>query len=403
MHREISQFLKTRIDAGDFPSAVYLVAEKGEVKFHDALGYAVVEPERIEAKLDTIYDVASLTKPLVTGLLAAKAVEAGQLELDQAVEAYLPELIDFAGEFGGLEIVEHDCLDVSIEELLTHHSGYQAWKPFYLCVDADAANVRNATLFAIANKSPVQMEPEIVYSDLNFIVLAGILEKLRQNPLDTIAASEIFEPLGLRSSFFNPARGLKGRIAASEKGNEYEKQTCIEQGYLAVDSNHTSEASMPNIEIRIPHSAFRTQTIWGEVHDGNAHFMGGVAGHAGLFSTAEEVFKIAQQFLPNYTQLLKPETTKLFRINFTKGMNEDRSFAFQLASTEGSTAGTKMSPESFGHNGFTGTSLWIDPAKERVFVLLTNRTHNHPPPFVNINSVRRRFHDLAAELLDENT
>ena len=131
--------------------------------------------------------------------------------------------------------------------------------------------------------------------------------------------------------------------------------------------------------------------------------MGGVAGHAGLFSTAEEVFKIAQQFLPNYTQLLKPETTELFRTNFTKGLNEDRSFAFQLASTEGSTAGSKMSPESFGHTGFTGTSLWIDPVKERVFVLLTNRTHNHPLPFVNINSVRRRFHDLAIDFLEKNS
>ena len=128
--------------------------------------------------------------------------------------------------------------------------------------------------------------------------------------------------------------------------------------------------------------------------------MGGVAGHAGLFSTAEEVFKIALQFLPKYTQLLKPETCELFRTNFTKGMNEDRSFGFQLASTEGSTAGAKMSRESFGHNGFTGTSLWVDPIKERIFVLLTNRTHNHLLPFVNINSVRRRFHDMAVELLD---
>jgi len=128
--------------------------------------------------------------------------------------------------------------------------------------------------------------------------------------------------------------------------------------------------------------------------------MGGVAGHAGLFSTAEEVFKIALQFLPNYTQLLKPETCGLFTTNFTKGLNEDRSFAFQLASTKDSTAGTKMSPESYGHNGFTGTSVWIDPGKDRVFVLLTNRTHDHPLPFANINSVRRRFHDLAIAALD---
>jgi CubicO group peptidase (beta-lactamase class C family) len=106
------------------------------------------------------------------------------------------------------------------------------------------------------------------------------------------------------------------------------------------------------------------------------------------------------QFLPNYTQFLKPDTCELFRTNFTKGLNEDRSFAFQLASTKDSTAGTKMSPESFGHTGFTGTSLWIDPVKERIFVLLTNRTHSHGLPFVNINSVRRHFHDLAIDALD---
>ena len=129
--------------------------------------------------------------------------------------------------------------------------------------------------------------------------------------------------------------------------------------------------------------------------------MGGVAGHAGLFSTAEEVFKIALQFLPNYTTLLKSETCELFCTNFTPKMNEARSIAFQLAETPGSTAGSKMSPQSFGHLGFTGTSLWIDPVKERIFILLTNRTHAHPLPFVNFNSVRRRFHDLANDLLDE--
>jgi len=146
---------------------------------------------------------------------------------------------------------------------------------------------------------------------------------------------------------------------------------------------------------------WRDYQIWGEVHDGNAWFVGGVAGHAGLFSTAEEIFKVALQFLPNYTTLLKPETCSLFRTNFTKGMNEDRSFAFQLASTPDSTAGKLLSPESFGHLGFTGTSLWIDPVKERIFILLTNRTHHRSLPFANINSVRRSFHDLAADLLEK--
>ncbi len=128
----IKTFFSERIDAGDFPSAVYLVAEKGEIMLHDALGFGVVEPERIEARKDTIYDLASLTKVLVTGLLCAAEVENGRLELDQLLDHYLPELIEFGVPSTPPEYVEYDCLDVLISELLTHHSGYQSWKPFYL-------------------------------------------------------------------------------------------------------------------------------------------------------------------------------------------------------------------------------------------------------------------------------
>lgn len=369
MNPEISEFLKSRIDAGDFPSAVYLVAEKGEIKFHDALGYAVVEPERIEAKLDTIYDLASLTKPLVTGLLAGIGIEGGELELDSPISMFLP-------------VEDSSISRLMVKELGVHTSGLPAWRPLYLL-----ANSRVSVPDLIASL-PLNDTKKVEYSDLNFIALGFVVEGLS---LDQEFGLDIADALHLERTVFNPlTKPREGdferkSIAASEHGNAYERQTCEEQ--------------FP--EIRIPQSALRNHLIWGEVHDGNAYFMGGVAGHAGLFSTAEEVFKIAQQFLPNYTQLLKPETTELFRTNFTPGLSEHRSFAFQLASTEGSTAGSKMSPESFGHTGFTGTSLWIDPVKDRVFVLLTNRTHNHPLPFVNINSVRRKFHDLAIDFLEK--
>ena len=104
--------------------------------------------------------------------------------------------------------------------------------------------------------------------------------------------------------------------------------------------------------------------------------------------------------MPNSTQLLKPETCDLFKTNFTKGFNEARSIAFDLAETENSTAGKSLQKNSFGHLGFTGTSLWIEPNSERIFILFTNRTHAHELPFVNINSVRRNFHDLAVEYLN---
>lgn len=372
MNNAISQFLQQRIDAGDFPSAVYLVAEKGEIVFQDALGFAVVDPERIEAKVDTIYDLASLTKPLVTGLLCAQLIERRELELGRAIDYYLPE-------FQAAET----AWDTSINELLAHISLFPAWKPFYLFVG------ERGEVLAEIFSSPMSLEgPVVVYSDLNFLVLTFIVEKILGERLDVAAKRKIFDRLGLNTSYFNPTAEKKN-IAASEKGNEYEKQTCIELGYLN-----------PPATIDGSNKVFRDYQIWGEVHDGNAWFMGGVAGHAGLFSTVGEVFKIAQQFLPRYTALLKHETCELFRTNFTKGMNEDRSIAFQLASTAGSTAGGKMSPESFGHNGFTGTSLWIDPVKDRIFVLLTNRTHAHTLPFININSVRRRFHDVAVEQLE---
>ena len=395
MHEQISTFLQERIDAGDFPSAVYLVAEKGEIVYQDALGYAVVEPERIEAKIDTLYDLASLTKPLVTGLLSAQFIDNGAVRLETSMRELLSEYRNV--QIGGL----------TIKQLAAHTSGLPAWLPLYLLVETPGDVT---TIFA--DQTSFEAGKKVEYSDLNFIALAAAVVRQSATANDSIESEfykRVIERLGLCNTAFSPLTGGfifdPDRLAASEKGNEYEKQTCLEQGYLQPPATaggsdkKPPEGGTPN-EIRIPHSAFRNQVIWGEVHDGNAYFMGGVAGHAGLFSTAEEVFKIAQQFLPNYTKLLKPDTCELFRTNFTKGMNEDRSFAFQLASTKDSTAGAKMSPESFGHNGFTGTSLWIDPVKERIFILLTNRTHNHPLPFVNINSVRRKFHDLAIEALE---
>ncbi|MGI8811311.1 MAG: serine hydrolase domain-containing protein [Pyrinomonadaceae bacterium] len=389
---EISTYLQQRIDVGDFPSAVYLVAERGEIVFQDALGHAVVEPERIPAKIDTIYDLASLTKPLVTCLLTARLLENSILGIEDNVR-------NFLGDTRGSA--------TAIKSLVTHTSGFPGWKPFYLMRDAPAFDADDYGAAGENNdeikqfvKREILRTPRVsdtarnvIYSDLNFLLLGFLVEQIVGRDLRSVAESDIFYRLGLKSTSFCGPGSSKYDCAASEHGNGYEKQTCMELGYLTSPGGAS--------EISDPRSGFREQIIWGEVHDGNAWFMGGVAGHAGLFSTAEETFKIALQFLPGYTKLLKPETCELFRTNFTPGMNEHRSFAFQLASTPESTAGTTMSPQSFGHLGFTGTSLWIDPEKERVFILLTNRTHAHPLPFVNINGVRRHFHDLAIDLLDQ--
>jgi len=363
--------LAERIEAGDFPSAVYLVAERGGVCFSDALGDAVRDPERHAATFGTIYDLASLTKPLVTGMLLALLVERGAVALDSPVSDYLEE-------FGA-----GDKRGVTVRHLLTHTSGLPAWQPLYLTTGGD----RDRVLETIA-AHPLERAPgeRVVYSDLGFITLGLLAEAVAGAPLIELAGREIFRPLELARTFFNPSAALRTETAASESGgNAYEREMC-EAGPLSKEAAQSDD--------------WRGATIWGEVHDGNAFFLGGAAGHAGLFSTARETLRLASQFLPRTTELLKPETCALFRTNMTEGLNEARSFAWQLAATPESTAGPRLPPEAFGHLGFTGTSCWVDPERERVFILLTNRTHAHSPPFVNINSVRRRFHTLAVEALE---
>ena len=362
---QLSSLLQTHIDAGEFPSAVYLVAERDQIVFEDALGHSVVEPYRIANKLDTIYDLASLTKPLVTTLLCARRIELGELTLDSSVSHYLPEFD------------RTDKQIITIRELLTHTSGLPAWRPLYLLAEDEPERAAGA----IANLE-LEYKPgtRVVYSDLGFIALGMLLERMSHQRLAEMAKREIIEPLKLTQTFFNPELALQTGIAACETGNAYEADMCKQTGAGEYANS-------------------RQRLIWGEVHDGNAYFLGGAAGHAGLFSTARETFVIAQQFVAETTKLLVPDTCRLFRENMTPDLEEARSIGWQLAATRLSTAGTELPPDSFGHNGFTGTCVWIDPHRQHVFILLTNRTHARALPFANINAVRREFNTLAADLL----
>jgi CubicO group peptidase (beta-lactamase class C family) len=306
-----------------------------------------------------------LTKPLVTGLLCARRIEAGELTLDSAIAHYLPEF------------ERTDKQMITVRHLLTHTSGLPAWRPLYILAEGE----RDRVLGMIgAEELEYQPGKRVVYSDLSFITLGFLLERFTGKRMSDLARAEIFEALRLQSTFFNPEAARQTGIAACETGNAYERATSREMG--------TPE-----------YAGWRQRVIWGEVHDGNAYFLGGAAGHAGLFSTADETARIAAQFLATQSELLGPPTCELFRTNMTEGLEEARSIAWQLAATSESAAGPSLPPDSYGHSGFTGTSCWIDPHRERVFILLTNRTHSHELPFANINSVRREFHSLAATAL----
>ncbi len=372
---QIDALLAARIAAGDFPSAVYLVAEGGRVRFCGAQGEAVREPARHAATVETIYDLASLTKPLVTGLLSALMVERGALELERPVADYLPEFAP-----GALS-------SITVRHLLTHTSGLPAWRPLRI----STGGRRERVLETIA-ATGIEYETgsRVVYSDLGFITLGLLLEKICGAAIDELAGGEIFRPLKLERTFFRPERAFLTGVAACElAGNAYERGMCETQGHAQAQA--TADAAS---------GAWREELIWGEVHDGNAHFLGGAAGHAGLFSNARETLRLAEQFIATRTQLLAPGTCALFRTNMTPNLDEARSFAWQLAATKDSTAGSALPPDSFGHLGFTGTSCWIDAGRERVFILLTNRTHTRTLPFVNINGVRRQFHTLAVAALE---
>lgn len=326
------------------------------------------EPQQIPAGVDTIYDLASLTKPLVTGLLCARYVEVQALNVDDAVSRYLTEF-DSA-----------DKSTITILQLLTHTSGLPAWRPLYLLADD-----KDKVLTAIAGQ-PLQSKPgtQVTYSDLGFIVLGFLLQRIAGTNFAALTQKEIIAPLELTRTFFNPAQAARTGIAACENGNAYERDMC--------------ERDFPSK----PYAKWRAGTVWGEVHDGNAYFLGGTAGHAGLFSTANETLMIANQFIAEQSRFLKPETCELFRQNMTAGLNEARSFGWQLAATKDSTAGTSLPANAFGHTGFTGTSCWIDAKAQRVFILLTNRTHARALPFANINRVRRQFHTLAVAALEND-
>lgn len=355
----IETYLRERVADGYFPGAVAVVRERGREVVAVAIGDAVVVPERIATTIETIFDLASLTKPLATALLFLQAMESGAIGLETAVSSVLPEFD------------RDDKRAMTFRQLVTHSSGLPKWVPLY--VEAERADRVIMTIAALPLSYPTGTS--VVYSDPNFITLGFALERIGEATLESMFESQIAEPLGLQSTGYRPDGSLLHRIAASETGNVYERKLA---GSLAEG-----------------HDGWRTGMIWGTVHDGNAHFLGGIAGHAGLFGTAGEASRIAEQFLPGSCLLERDETFELVRTNLTPGLEEHRSVGWMLASSPDCSAGPGMPSDAFGHTGFTGTSIWVDPRASRVVALMTNRTHPvyASPP---LTEIRRTVNALAA-------
>jgi serine-type D-Ala-D-Ala carboxypeptidase len=344
----LARFLEEEIAAGSFPGVSALVARGDEVLAEEVAGHACLEPGREAVTAETLFDLASLTKPLATaGILAASG---GGLPLDAAPGRFLPEWK--RTRFDG----------ITLGHLLTHTSGLPAWFPVYVRGEGPAAYRR-----ALADLEPEEPPGRrVIYSDPNFLLLGDILETSLGTPLDRLFQEAVASPAGSGARFLPDS---KGSFAATEKGDRFERAMVAARG--------------------LAYFGFRDGVVRGEVHDGNAFRRGGVAGHAGLFGTARDVWKLALTWL-------SPRLAA-YGIDRTAELSEARGLSWQGKRGAGSAI-PEMGEGSFGHTGFTGTSLWIDPARDWILVLLTNRIHPEVKE-IPFNEVRQRFHRAAYESL----
>jgi len=360
----IDNLVQHAIDDHKIPGAVVVVGHNGHVVFRKAYGHRALVPAEEPMTLNTVFDMASLTKPLMTALAVMQLVGQGKIDVDAPVAQYIPE---FAANGKG---------DITVRDLLTHYSGL----PPDLSL-ADPWEGKGAAFRLAFASVPVRPPGEkFVYSDINFIVLGALVERLSGLPLDVYAQRHIITPLGLKHTRFLPPDSWLPFIAPTE----------YEHGKSA--SGVAGLATGPGDVV-----------LRGVVHDPTARRMGGVAGHAGLFSTGDDVAAYAQALLdrragrPSRFPLTRALLHTMTTPQQPAGGKALRGFGWDINSPYSSNRGTIFPIGSFGHTGFTGTSLWIDPRSDTYVVILTNAVHPNGP--TGITQMRSHIADAAARAL----
>jgi CubicO group peptidase (beta-lactamase class C family) len=366
--RNAFDLLQNAITSHAFPARSLAVTLRGELIAHYALGRFTYDPASPPVATNSIFDLASVTKAVATTTMAMILYERGLLDLEAPVTAIVPE---FAGD-------DPRRRDVTLRMLLAHTSGLPAYEKLFL-----RSKTRDALLTA-AFTTNLTADPgtRAEYSDIGFIILGVALERLADEPLDTFCQREIFGPLGMSHTTFNPPKTWKDKIIP----------TTDECGAGA-------PAREPLIASAKPASGtFRGRIIQGEVQDENASVLGGVAGHAGLFAPCEDVAVFAHALLSGGRPILRPDTIELFTRRESSPEGTSRALGWDTPSNP-SQSGKYFGPRSYGHLGYTGTSLWIDPDRQLSITLLTNRTW---PDGQNqaIKQVRPAFHDAIIDALN---
>ena len=363
---QVQRLVEQGMAAETFPGAVVHVRQDARVVWHHAFGWAAVTPRRRTMRSDAVFDLASLTKPIATATAVLQLVEHGILQLDHPVADYLPGF-----EASGKQAV-------TVRHLLTHTSGLPAWIRLYLRVRTPAEALR----YICALSPGAAPGSRVEYSDLGFIVLGELVRACGELSLDRYLDARIAPLVGWRRTRFRPPAAWRPRCVATEAGNEFERAAAGAEG---------------------EGFRWRTGVICGEVHDGNSYYLyRGVAGHAGLFSTAEEVGRFGQIMLdfgatPHGAVLARRTVAEATR-DQTGQLEEARGLGWRCR--RGSPfMGVRASSEAFGHTGFTGTSLLVDPPRALVVVLLTNRVHPRAATTA-IETFRAQFHDAVIEAIE---
>lgn len=332
----------------NMPGCVVLVGRKGRIVYHQAHGFRQLVPEKVPMTLDTVFDLASLTKPIATATSVMRLVEEGHVALSDPVAKHLPE---FAAE--GKE-------QITVLHLLTHQGG--------LIPDNALSDYEHGYDEAIrrvmATKPTSAPGERFVYTDVGFIVLAELVKRITGKDIQTYSQEKLFGPLGMTESGYLPAAPLRRRAAVTQQRNG--------------------------------------EWMQGEVHDPRAYHLGGIAGHAGLFSTATDLARFAQMFINGGSyqgaRVLKPETVQLMTrpVKVPRGW---RALGWDVRSPYSSNRGDLLSERAFGHGGFTGTVLWIDPELELFVIFLSNRVH--PDGKGSVNRLAGRLGTLAASAITD--
>ena len=333
----LKNILLKGLEQGAYPCCAAAVGRGNEVFFRFSAGHRALFPEKLPLTENTLFDMASLTKLMGTTMACLRMLEEGKIALNDKISKYFPQCF-------GKE-------DITVFMLMTHTSGISAHMPLYL--DKDSGDAVSAIL---SKPLAYPTGTKTVYSCMGYILLGKILEKIEGKTLDKIVKERVFVPLGMENSFYNPPADAV--CAATER------------------------------------DIFTGEMVCGVVHDENARFLKGVSGNAGMFCTVNDTVRFAKMLSQRGAGYLDEKTFSLAVTDYTPDFDESRGLGFQLYGGKPFPGGSKMSIGSYGHTGFTGTSLFVDNKTGVYAILLTNRVH---PTRENglLYPIRREFYDTV--------